>query len=554
MACACSDSWFCSLWRPCPTARAGGGAERLLLVVNEDSPLSLEVASAYVRLRNVPASHVCYLRGVPRLDVITADQFRERIWAPIRAHLEKEGLASVIHMITYSADFPYGVDFRADLEADKTSRDIPENLRKFATASLTGFTYLAHRVEKKDTFYQTLFVNRYFRRPPGDGNYGRMSREEQQLHSEALTHVRERRYAASLPVFEKLFARYDGDWQTWLAWALALAEEKQADRARVAIHEAVRRGLVEPDRLSRDAFQPILSRNDFAPIREEMEIARKRGAPPALGFVPGPAGSVHRYYLSTVLTYTGIRGLSGPETLAALARSAATDGTRPDGTVYLMVNKDIRSKTRQKAFPATVQALRALGRKAEILEAGRDGQDGKLPCGKNDVVGAVVGTAGFQWNKAKSTMLPGAIVEHLTSFGAFFRTAGQTKAVEFLRHGAAGTSGTVVEPFALQPKFPHPFLHVYYAEGCSLAEAFYQSVQGPYQLLVMGDPLTRPFARFAEVALDEPAGPAPWKGQVEVRARVKPGQGAPVGALELWVERASGGQRSPGARTHVRYP
>jgi len=57
----------------------------------------------------------------------------------------------------------------------------------------------------------------------------------------------------------------------------------------------------------------------------------------------------------------------------------------------------------------------------------------------------------------------------------------------------------VQEPYSLQSKFPVPFLHGYYADGCSLAEAFYQSVLRPYQLIVVGDPLARPFARFAKV-------------------------------------------------------
>jgi len=73
--------------------------------------------------------------------------------------------------------------------------------------------------------------------------------------------------------------------------------------------------------------------------------------------------------------------------------------------------------------------------------------------------------------------------------------AGQTPLSEFIRHGASGSSGTVTEPYALQQKFPFPFIHVHYAAGSSLAEAYYQSVSGPYQLLIVGDPLCQPWAR-----------------------------------------------------------
>jgi hypothetical protein len=37
-------------------------------------------------------------------------------------------------------------------------------------------------------------------------------------------------------------------------------------------------------------------------------------------------------------------------------------------------------------------------------------------------------------------------------------------------------------------------MHVHYAAGASLAEAYYQSVAGPYQLLIVGDPLCQPWA------------------------------------------------------------
>ena len=124
----------------------------------------------------------------------------------------------------------------------------------------------------------------------------------------------------------------------------------------------------------------------------------------------------------------------------------------------------------------------------------------------------MVGSASFRWSSSKSTLLPGAIAEHLTSFGAHFGTPGQTKLSEFLRYGAAGSSGTVMEPLALHQKFPNPMVHSFYAEGCSLAESYYQSVWGPYQLLVVGDGLAQPFARFAaEAKVDR----GPYRGDLD---------------------------------------
>jgi uncharacterized protein (TIGR03790 family) len=202
------------------------------------------------------------------------------------------------------------------------------------------------------------------------------------------------------------------------------------------------------------------------------------------------------YLLSTVLGVTAGRGNTVEEIKQMIRRSAAADGTAPKGTIYYMLNQDVRSRTRKWGFNPAIEELKKYGVKGEIL-------DGVLPYNKNDVAGAMVGVSDFDWPKYRSTIVPGAICEHLTSAGGvMFTNGGQTCISEFIRAGASGTSGAVLEPFALQEKFPTPFIHVYYAAGCSLAEAFYQSVSGPYQLLIIGDPLCCPWRKAGEVTVN----------------------------------------------------
>ncbi|MEM6330451.1 MAG: hypothetical protein AAF790_09390, partial [Planctomycetota bacterium] len=125
---------------------------------------------------------------------------------------------------------------------------------------------------------------------------------------------------------------------------------------------------------------------------------------------------------------------------------------------------------------------------------------------------------------AGSSVLPGAICEHLTSFGGDLREkAGQMPLTEFLRQGAAGASGTVAEPGALQGKFPLPTVHLHYRRGCSLAEAFYQSVACPYQLLIVGDPLCQPWARPPSLSVDGVAPGATVSGVLELTPQVNRG-------------------------------
>ena len=208
------------------------------------------------------------------------------------------------------------------------------------------------------------------------------------------------------------------------------------------------------------------------------------------------------YLLATFLCWIGVRGNTREEAWIQLERSAMADDSAPSGTVYLLENGNVRATTRMPLFPTAVQLLRERERPVEILRPGESGQDGTVPRGKDDVLGAVIGAASHPWDPS-SHLLPGSLAESLTSFGAHFGTNSQTKLTALLAAGAAGSSGTVREPFAIQAKFPTPLLHAYYADGCTLAEAYYQSVRGPYQLLIVGDPLCRPFPRSSLEGVDD---------------------------------------------------
>jgi len=217
-----------------------------------------------------------------------------------------------------------------------------------------------------------------------------------------------------------------------------------------------------------------------------------------------------RYILSTVLAVTSGRGNSVAESIARLRSSVAADGTRPAGTIYYMTNADVRSRTRKGHFDSAIAGLKNLGATGVVME-------GNLPKEKPDVIGAMLGIAGFNWKASGAQIAPGSICEHLTSYGGMMgESAGQTPLTELLRYGAAGASGTVTEPFAIQAKFPDPYIHVHYLGGATLAEAFYQSVAGPYQLLIVGDPLCAPWAPATEFTIEGIAEGQAVQGVVEI--------------------------------------
>ncbi len=237
-----------------------------------------------------------------------------------------------------------------------------------------------------------------------------------------------------------------------------------------------------------------------------------------------------RYLLSTMLGVTQGRGNTVPEVLSYLRRSAAADGTRPPGTIYFMWNKDIRSSTRDKCFSSVAAQINSAGVVAKV-------QQGRMPDGAKDVAGLMAGVEEFDLAKSNITIRPGAICEHLTSAGGILvHTKFQTPLSEFLRHGAAGASGTVAEPHAIQAKFPLPSLQLHYVRGCSLAESFYQSITGPYQILIVGDPLCQPWAAFPKILVEGIKADDKLKGKVEIKPSSVAAGVRPIAMFEVFVD------------------
>lgn len=267
----------------------------------------------------------------------------------------------------------------------------------------------------------------------------------------------------------------------------------------------------------------------------QLENVRSHGFRSRYGWEPGgeiskdSPRSGQRYLLSTMLGVTQGRGNTEDEIRAYLRRAAAADGTRPQGTIYFMWNKDVRSATRDKCFASVASQINAAGVPAKVRQ-------GVLPNGANDVTGLMVGASDFDLNKAGMTIRPGAICEHLTSAGGLLSKPGyQTPLSEFLRHGAAGASGTITEPRAIQAKFPLPSLQLHYARGCSLAEAFYQSIAGPYQILIVGDPLCQPWAVAPKVFVEGIIAGQTVKGTISVKPAAAPGS-RPIGFAEIFID------------------
>ncbi len=219
--------------------------------------------------------------------------------------------------------------------------------------------------------------------------------------------------------------------------------------------------------------------------------------------LPNQTASARNYFIGCMLGYTGERGNTLEEIIAMIDRSAAADGTRPGGAFYYVETTDVaRSGPRDGLYPAAVAELQAIGANAQHLGDGV--QNIVLPLGHHDALGIMTGVASPDIVGADMTILPGAFCDHLTSWAGDFGNPSQTKMSEWITKGASGSCGTIEEPCNYPGKFPNPNVHIFYAKGLSLGESVLRSLAFvPYQALMYGDPLTKPFAFIPVVAVSD---------------------------------------------------
>ena len=405
-----------------PRPAAALGPHEVLLLVNRNSPLSLECANLYAHLRGIPAANIVFL-DLPaeaatgaKAELSPAD-FITYIWDPATRAVRERNLESQILAWAYSADFPVRVTGTPAL-------------------SLHGFTFTRARSANDDQVKTGRYGSLLFRGP-------------------------------------------------------ARADESGAPP------------------LSLDRFAPSAGTN-----------------------MPLPAMSI---------AYAGARGLDRTALLALLQRAAAADAVRPRGTVFFLNNDDVRAQARAWQFPLARAEAAALGFDARTVT--------NLPPKPAAVAGIMAGAAHVNLAPAVApSFVPGAAADHLTSWAAEFHNPSQTKLTAWINAGACGAAGTVVEPYAMWTKFPHARFFTHYGSGCTLLEAYAQSVAAPFQLYLLGDPLCAPWKPPFRIDLLPPADEdAARPGRTVVRTRILPEDARPHVDVQFFLDGAPLAAAEPGA-------
>ncbi|WP_035852905.1 TIGR03790 family protein [Deefgea rivuli] len=178
-----------------------------------------------------------------------------------------------------------------------------------------------------------------------------------------------------------------------------------------------------------------------------------------------------------------------PSAKKLIDRGVAAWGNQPKGTAYFLTTSDKNRSSRAVLFPPS-QVVKKPAIKIENIVANtlKD---------KSDILVYQTGLASVA-DLETLRFVPGALADHLTSFGGMLTDSSQMSSMKWLESGATASYGTVSEPYSHPQKFPHPqVLLGHYLFGATAVEAYWKSVAWPAQGVFIGDPLAAPYRNLS---------------------------------------------------------
>ncbi len=188
-----------------------------------------------------------------------------------------------------------------------------------------------------------------------------------------------------------------------------------------------------------------------------------------------------------------LAGVSADEVYKLIDRGVAADGTFPTATGYFLRTTD---PDRSVRWPQQKQSQSDWaydgGLTLEYIDNSAN-MAVDFITGKTDVLFYLTGLADVP-QIASNTYLPGAVADHLTSYGGQIPQSGQMSIVRWLEAGATASYGTAFEPCNYPWKFPNSLaLLPHYFRGETVIEAYWKSVDWPGEGVFVGEPLARPW-------------------------------------------------------------
>ncbi|RZT04595.1 TIGR03790 family protein [Duganella sp. CF402] len=170
---------------------------------------------------------------------------------------------------------------------------------------------------------------------------------------------------------------------------------------------------------------------------------------------------------------------------ALVDRGILSSFRMPAASAYFLITSDAARSSRAPFFP---QAMVLPKKKLAIKVLRTDSLENA-----NDIVLYQTGLAKVP-KLETLRFVPGALADHLTSFGGDLLGTNQMSSLRWLEAGATASYGTVSEPCNYWQKFPNgTVLLASYLNGATAIEAYWKSVKWPSQGLFIGEPLAAPY-------------------------------------------------------------
>jgi hypothetical protein len=181
------------------------------------------------------------------------------------------------------------------------------------------------------------------------------------------------------------------------------------------------------------------------------------------------------------------------DALAVIDVGLAADDTYPSGDGTMIRTTDTARSVRWPDFVSSEASWNQGDDLALSYSDNSDGSGSNVLSNATGVLFYFTGLANVA-EVASNSYLPGAVADHLTSFGGRLTDSSQMSVLRWLEAGVTGSYGTVVEPCNYPTKFPDTrYLLPYYFRGATLVEAYWKSVAWPGEGIFVGDPLARPW-------------------------------------------------------------
>ncbi|MCA9637068.1 MAG: TIGR03790 family protein [Myxococcales bacterium] len=188
-----------------------------------------------------------------------------------------------------------------------------------------------------------------------------------------------------------------------------------------------------------------------------------------------------------------IAAVSEEDAFALIDRGVASDDTFPVGDGYFVRTTDQARSVRWPDFLTTIAAFdHPEGLNLSYVD-NSGGMGSNVIADTDGILFYFTGLASVGQIDT-DTYVPGAVADHLTSFGGQIPMSGQMSAIKWLQAGATASYGTVVEPCNFPAKFPDTkVLLPFYFRGNTVIEAYWKSVSWPGEGIFIGEPLARPW-------------------------------------------------------------